>query len=69
MLTSGGLGANLSYNAGQSAGVLSRDSPAVGENNSDDKDNSCKKLTQESSGFDKLQKGSMGLDVPHRKLK
>ena len=69
MLTSGSLGADSSYNAGQSAGALSRDSPAVNENNTNGKDNSCGKLTQESSGFDKSQKGSMGLDFPHGKLK
>ena len=69
MLTSGGVGADLSYNAGQSAGALSRNSSVVSEKNIDGKDNFCGKLTQKSSGFDKLQKGSMGLDVPHGKLK
>ena len=69
MLMSGGLGANLSYSAGQSAGALSQDSLAVSENNTDGKDNSCGKLTRESSGFDKSQKSSMGLDFPHGKLK
>ena len=69
MLTSGGLGANSSYSAGQSAGALSHDSPAVNENNTDGKDNSYGKLTKESLGFDKSQKGSMGLDFPHGKLK
>ena len=69
MLTSGGLGADSSYSAGQSAGVLSQDSPVVSENNTDGKDNSCGKLTQESLGFDKLQKSFMGLDFPYEKLK
>ena len=69
MLTSGGLGTNSSYSAGQSAGVLSRDSLAVSESNTDGKDNSCRKLTRESSGFDKSQKGSMWLDFSHGKLK
>ena len=69
MLTFGGLSANSSYSTGQSAGVLSRDSPAVSENNTDGKDNSCGKLTQESLGFDKSQKGFIGLDFPHGKLK
>ena len=45
MLTSGGLGANLSYSAGQFAGILFQDCPAVSENNTDGKDNSCGKLT------------------------
>ena len=69
MLTSGGLGANSSYSAGQFAGALSRDSSVVSKNNTDGKDNSCGKLTRESSRFEKSQKGSMGLDVPHGKLK
>ena len=69
MLTSGRLGADSSYNAGQCAGALSQDSLAIGENNTDGKDNSCGKLTQESSRFDKSQKGSMRLDFPHGKLK
>ena len=69
MLLSEGLGADSSYSTGQSAGALSRDSPAISENNTDGKDNSCRKLMQESSGFDKSQKGFMGLDFPHGKLK
>ena len=69
MLTSGGLGVDSSYSAGQFAGALSRDSFAVSENDTNGKDNSCKKLTRESSGFDKSQKGSMGLDFLYGKLK
>ena len=69
MFTSGGLGADSSYSAGQSAGALFRDSPAVSENNTNSKDNSRGKLTQESSGFNKSQKGFIGLDFSHEKLK
>lgn len=69
MLTSEGLNAESSYNAGPSTGALSRDSLAVSKNNIDSKDNSCGKLMQESSGFGKLQKDSMKLDIPHGNLK
>ena len=69
MLTSGGLGADSSYSTGQSTGALSRDSPPVSENNTDGKDNPCRKLMQESLGFDKSQKGSVELDVSYGNLK
>ena len=65
----GGLSADLSYNASRFAGVLSRDSLSVIENNIKDKNNSCRKLLQESLRFNKLQKRFMRLDVLYWKLK
>lgn len=48
------LNVDLNYNIDQSIGVYSWNSSTISENNIDNKDNSCKKLMQESSKFSKL---------------
>lgn len=54
MLIFEGLRANLSYNAGQSTGVLFQNSFDIKKKNINSKNNSWEKLTQENSRFDKL---------------
>lgn len=66
---SGSLGTDLGYNAGQSTSALFGDSPAISKNNIDSKKNSCRKLTQKSLGFNKLQKSFIRLDFLCQKLK
>ena len=63
------LDADLSYGAGQSTSAFSQDSPPISEKNTDGKNGFCRKLAQESLGFNKLQKSFIELDFSYRKLK
>lgn len=60
---------NLSYFVGQFTSILLQNSFSIGENSVDNKNNSCRKPTQESLEFNKLQKDFKKLNVFYKKLK